>query len=167
MEEDDQPEISKSQRKRDMDELKKLGIELLEFSDDALRQLIMSDVLLEALRTARRITSNSARKRQMQYIGKLLKDVDAAPLHEAVAVRNHQHATHTREFHQIEVLRDKLIRDGDNALPEVLALFPRCDRQYLRKLLRQARNEPETKQPPRASRLLFRYLRELQEEPDY
>ncbi len=167
MEEDDQPEISKSQRKRDMDELKKLGIELLEFSDDALRQLIMSDVLLEALRTARRITSNSARKRQMQYIGKLLKDVDAAPLHEAVAVRNHQHATHTREFHQIEALRDKLIRDGDNALPEVLALFPRCDRQYLRKLIRQARNEQETKQPPRASRLLFRHLRELQEEPDY
>ena len=164
---DDQAEPSKSQRKRDMDELKRLGMELLEFSDDALRELLLPEVLLEALRTGKRITSNNARKRQMQYIGKLLKDVDAAPLHAAVDVRNHQHATHTREFHQLEELRDKLILEGDSALPAVLALFPRTDRQYLRKLIKQARKEHETRQPPRASRLLFRYLRELQEQPDY
>jgi len=165
-EDDAQTEISKSQRKRDMDELKKLGVELLEFSDDALRQLL-PEVLLEAIRIAKRITSNNARKRQLQYIGKLLKDIDAVPLHEAVAARNHQHATHTREFHQLETLRDKLITEGDSALPEVLALFPRTDRQHLRKLIRQARKEHETRQPPRASRLLFRYLREIQEQPDY
>jgi len=165
-EDDNQAEISKSQRKRDMDELKKLGVELLEFSDDALRQLL-PEALLEAMRTAKRITSNNARKRQLQYIGKLLKDIDPAPLREAVDARNHQHTTHTREFHQLEILRDKLIMEGDSALPGVLALFPRTDRQHLRKLIRQARKEQETGQPPRASRLLFRYLRELQEEPDY
>lgn len=165
-EDDNQAEISKSQRKRDMDELKKLGMELLEFSDDALRQLL-PEALLEAMRTAKRITSNNARKRQLQYIGKLLKDIDPAPLREAVDARNHQHATHTRGFHQLEVLRDQLIMEGDSALPGVLALFPRTDRQHLRKLIRQARKEQETGQPPRASRLLFRYLRELQEEPDY
>ncbi len=164
---DDQQEISKSQRKRDLHELKSLGIDLLEFSDDALRQLRMPDVLLEALRTAKRINSNSARKRQLQYIGKLLKDTDVTPLREAVEARKHQHATHTREFHQLEDLRDRLILEGDTALPRVLALFPRTDRQHLRKLVRQARREQETRQPPRASRLLFRYLRELQEEPDY
>ena len=167
MDDFDEDEISKSQRKRDLDELKKLGMELLEFSDDALRQLILEDVLLEAFRTAKRITSNNARKRQMQYIGKLLKNVDATPLREAVDARNHQHLTHTREFHKIELLRDKLILEGDGALPEVLALYPRTDRQYLRKLIRQARNEQQAKQPARASRLLFRYLRELQEEPEY
>jgi ribosome-associated protein len=116
-EDDDQAGISKSQRKRDMDELKKLGMELLEFSDDALRQLQMPETLLEAIRTGKRITSNNARKRQMQYIGKLLKDTDAAPLQEAVDARNHQHATHTREFHQLEELRDKLVLEGDSALP--------------------------------------------------
>ena len=167
MEDDDQLEISKSQRKRDLDELKKLGSELLEFSDDALRQLEMSEVLLAALRTARHITSNSARKRQMQYIGKLLKEEDADPLINAVNARHHQHATHTREFHKLEELRDKLIREGDSALADVLALFPRADRQHLRKLVRQARKELETKQPPHASRLLFRALRELQEQPEY
>ena len=164
----DEPEdISKSQRKRDLHELKMLGVDLLDFSDDALRQLHMPDTLLEALRTAKRINSNSARKRQLQYIGKLLKETDVTPLHEAVAARKHQHATHTREFHQLEDLRDKLILEGDSALPDVLALFPRTDRQHLRKLVRQARREQETRQPPRASRLLFRYLRELQEQPDY
>ena len=167
MEDDDQLEVSKSQRKRDLAELKKLGSELLEFSDDALRQLDMSGVLLEALRTAKRITSNSARKRQMQYIGKLLKDEDTELLLAAVAARQHQHDPHTRAFHQLEPLRDQLIKYGDSALPEVLSQFPRTDRQHLRKLVRQARNEQETKQPPRASRLLFRYLRELQEEPEY
>ena len=166
-EDQDQTEISKSQRKRDMDALKRLGMELLEFSDDALRQLQLPEVLLEALRTGKRITSNNARKRQMQYIGKLLKGIDAAPLQEAVAARDHQHATLTREFHQLEKLRDKLILEGDSALPAVLVLFPRTDRQHLRKLIRQARKEQETRQPPRASRLLFRYLRELQEQPDY
>jgi ribosome-associated protein len=167
MEDDDPFEISKSQVKRDLDELKKLGNELLEFSDDALRQLILSEVLLEALRTARRITSNSARKRQMQYIGKLLKNEDTDPLIDAVYAHQHQHATHTRDFHKLEELRDKLIREGDSALSDVLELFPRTDRQHLRKLVRQARNEQETKQPPRASRLLFRYLRELQEQLEY
>jgi ribosome-associated protein len=167
MQDDDQTEISKSQRKRDLDELKKLGMDLLEFSDDALCQLLLPEVLLEAFRTARRITSNNARKRQMQYIGKLLKDVDDTPLRKAVDARNHQHLTHTSEFHLIETLRDKLITEGEPALSEVLALYPRTDRQHLRKLIRQARNEQQTRQPPRASRLLFRYLRELQEEPDY
>lgn len=167
MENNDPLEVSKSQVKRDLDELKKLGSELLEFSDDALRQLILSEVLLEALCTARRITSNSARKRQMQYIGKLLKHEDTGPLIAGVNARRHQHATHTRAFHNLEELRDKLIREGDSALSDVMAVFPRTDRQHLRKLVRQARKEQETRQPPRASRLLFRYLRELQGQPEY
>jgi ribosome-associated protein len=166
-EHDDQTEASKSQRKRELDELKKLGLELLDFSDDALRQLMLPEVLLDAIRTAKRITSNGARKRQMQYIGKLMKEIDAAPVRQAVDDIKHQHSSRTREFHQIEILRDKLITNADNALPEVLAQFPRTDRQHLRKLVRQARNEQQARQPPRASRLLFRYLRELQEEPDY
>jgi ribosome-associated protein len=158
---------SKSQRKRDMAALRQLGIELLEFSDDALRQLDMPDNLLDALRTAKRISANSARKRQLQYVGKLLREIDVAPLQDAVEARRHQHATHTREFHQLETLRDRLLTEGDAALGDVLAVFPRADRQHLRKLVRQARRELETHQPHRAARLLFRYLRELQEAPDY
>lgn len=164
-EHDRQP--SKSQRKRELHALKDLGIRLLEFSDDSLRQLDIPEKLLEALLTAKRITSNVARKRQLGYIGKLMKEIDIEPVRAAVEAREHQHLTTTREFHLLESLRDRLLQEGDAALPGVLAQFPRADRAHLRKLVRQARNEAETRQPPRASRLLFRYLRQLQDEPDY
>ena len=162
---DEQSGISKSQRKRELDALKTLGWKLLEFSDDALRQLL-PDQLLEAIRTAKKIRSYGARKRQMQYIGKLMRDIDATPIRAAIAAREHQQDTSTRAFHQVEELRDRLISEGDSVIPDVLARFPHTDRQHLRKLVRQARKELETEQPPRAARLLFRYLRELQEEHD-
>jgi len=158
---------SKSQRKRDLDELKQLGTELLTFSEDALRQLLLPETLLEALRTAQRIKAHGALKRQMQYIGKLLRDVDASPIRAAIESRDRQHATHTREFHRLEALRDHLLTGENAALAEAMAQFPLADRQHLRKLVRQARKEKEQRQPPRASRELFRYLRELQEAPAY
>ena len=157
---------SKTSRKHDLGELKQMGKELLTFSDDALRQLQLPEELLEALRTGKKITSNSASKRQLQYIGKLMREINPDPVREAIKARDHQQSTHTREFHLLEELRDKLITEGDSALPEVLSHFPRTDRQHLRKLARQARSELANKQPARASRLLFRYLRELQEETD-
>jgi ribosome-associated protein len=162
-----QQEPSKSQRKRDLDELKQLGRELLGFSDDALRQLLLPETLLEALRTGQKIKAHGAQKRQLQYIGKLLREVDDKPIREAIEARGRQHASHTREFHQLEALRDTLLAEGDAALAEAMAKFPRADRQHLRKLVRQARHEHDQQQPPRASRQLFRYLRELQEAPDY
>lgn len=164
---DEPSEISKSQRKRELNELKTLGWKLLDFSDDALRQLLLPDKLLEAIRTAKRISAHGARKRQMQYIGKLMRDIDEAPVRAAIAAREHQQDTNTRAFHLLEELRDRLIAEGDSVIPEVLARFPHTDRQHLRKLVRLARKEVETRQPPRTSRQLFRYLRELQEEPDY
>lgn len=166
MDHDVYTDISKSQRKREMDELKQLGSELLEFTDDALRQLCLPDELLDAIRTAQRINSHGARKRQLQYIGKLMRGIDETPIRQAIEARDHQQSTHTREFHLLEELREKLLARGDSALPDVLAQFPRTDRQHLRKLVRQARKEQEAGQPPRAARLIFRYLRELQEESE-
>ncbi|MGB5307095.1 MAG: ribosome biogenesis factor YjgA [Gammaproteobacteria bacterium] len=166
MDHDVYTDISKSQRKREMDELKQLGSVLLEFTDDALRQLCLPDELLDAIRTAQRINSHGARKRQLQYIGKLMRGIDETPIRQAIEARDHQQSTHTREFHLLEDLREKLLARGDSALPDVLAQFPRTDRQHLRKLVRQARKEQEAGQPPRAARLIFRYLRELQEESE-
>ncbi|MGB5339830.1 MAG: ribosome biogenesis factor YjgA [Gammaproteobacteria bacterium] len=166
MDHDVYTDISKSQRKREMDELKQLGSELLEFTDDALRQLCLPDELLDAIRSAQRINSHGARKRQLQYIGKLMRGIDETPIRQAIEARDHQQSTHTREFHLLEELREKLLARGDSALPDVLAQFPRTDRQHLRKLVRQARKEQEAGQPPRAARLIFRYLRELQEESE-
>jgi len=160
-------EISKSQLKRDLEALKKLGWRLLEFSDDALRQLALPETLLDALRTAQRIKAHGARKRQMQFIGRLMRDIDTTPVRKAIDAADHQQSSQTKEFHLIEDLREKLLAEGDGALPGVLSHFPHCDRQHLLKLVRQAKKEQAAQQPPRASRLLFRYLRELQEEPGY
>ncbi len=167
MDHDDDTQISKSQRKRDLHALKELGIKLLDFGEDSLRRLDLPDDLLEALLTAKKITSNVARKRQLGYIGKLMKDIDPAPIRAIIEAREHQHLTSTREFHLLEQLRERLLTEGDAALPEVLAHFPRTDRQYLRKLLRQAQREQTSGQPPGAARRLFRYLRELQTAPDH
>ena len=160
-------QISKSQRKRDLHALKELGIKLLDFSDDGLRQLDLPEDLLEALLTAKKITSHVARKRQLAYIGKLMKTIDPAPIRAIIEAREHQHQTSTRQFHLLEHLREQLLLEGDAALPEVLAYFPRTDRQHLRKLVRQAQREQTSGQPAGASRRLFRYLRELQTAADY
>jgi len=160
-------QLSKSQRKRDMAELRELGGKLLEFSADALRQLDIPEILLEALLTAQRISAHGARKRQLGYIGKLMATIDTEPVRAAVAAREHQHDTATREFHRLERLREELLLRGDDAVPEVLALFPQAERSQLRKLARQARQEQETGQPRGAGKALFRHLRELQDEQAY
>ncbi|MEZ5543004.1 MAG: ribosome biogenesis factor YjgA [Pseudomonadota bacterium] len=159
----DHEAISKSQRKRDLGELKELGLKLLAFSEDSLRRLDLPEPLLEAVLEGKRITSHVARKRQLQYIGKLMKEFDAEPVRAAVAAREHQHDTSTREFHELEALRERLLAEGDAAIPAVLGLFPQSDRQHLRKLVRQARQQQLTGQPAGAARALFRYLRELQD----
>ncbi len=155
--------ISKSQRKRDMDALKRLGEELLDFDSAALGRLDLPENLLEAIETAKKIHAHGGRKRQLQYIGKLMRSVDPEPVRAAVEARRHNQATNTREFHLLEELREALITEGDSALATLLEHFPTADRQHIRKLARQARKEREMNQPPRAARRLFRDLRELQE----
>ena len=154
---------SKTRRKRDMEALQELGSELIEFSEEALAQLKLPEGLLDAIRDARNIHSRSARRRQLQYIGKLMRGIDPAPIRAAIDAREHQQETHTQAFHLLEELRDDLVLHGDSALGRVLEYFPQADRQHLRKLARQARREHDEHQPPKTSRRLFRYLRELQE----
>jgi ribosome-associated protein len=162
-EHNDQAPVSKTRRKREMEALQRLGEALLSFDAEALQQLGLPDQLLGALDTASRIKSHGARRRQLQYIGKLMRQVDTAPIEAAVHARQHQQSTNTRGFHQLEELREALITGGDATLATVQQQFPQADRQRLRKLARQARKEREDQQPPKAARTLFRYLRELQE----
>jgi len=160
-------EISKSQRKRDLDELKQLGRKLLDFSDTALQALSLPEQLLDAVYAARKIKSHGALKRQLQFIGKLLRDIDTAPIRSVLKEREGQYDLHTREFHALEELRDRLVAGDVTALAATMARHPFADRQHLRKLARLAHQEQEQHQPPHASRLLFRYLRELEEGSGY
>jgi ribosome-associated protein len=153
---------SKSAVKRALAALQDMGAELVQLSDRELARMPIEDeALAHAIAEARRIRSNSARKRQLQYIGKLMRKIDAEPLKRALGELHQQRRQHTDAFHQLEILRDTLLAEGPDAIAEVLEIYPDADRQHLRQLLRQHQKEVSTNKPPRTARKLFQYLREL------
>jgi ribosome-associated protein len=153
---------SKSARKREMTARQALGERLCALSPRELAQIpLPNDALLAAIEQSRQITANSARRRHMQFIGKLMRDIDPEPLREALDSLHAGHAEQTSQLHALEALRDDLLARGDAGIERVMARWPHADRQHLRQLLRQVQRESESSRPPAAYRKLFRYLREL------
>ena len=152
---------SKSQRKRDAKALQTLGAELVELSPSQLDQLQLSAELRDAIDLARRIREKSGRKRQLLYIGKLLRHVDAEPLQRQLDGIRLQDREAAARLHRLEHWRERLIDQGDAALADLLDEFPQADRQHVRQLARNARQERDHGQAPKTARQLFRYLRDL------
>lgn len=153
---DDVPFDSKSKRKRDMIALQKIGETLVELPAAQLSQVPLDIVLREAVIAARSLSNHGAKRRQLQYIGRLMRDVeDVAPIQEAInkfALKSQQSKA---KFHQIERWRDKLVVGEDDALQEFLEQFPDADRQQLRQLVRNAKK----KESP--DKVLFQFLKTL------
>ncbi len=165
MEEDDfGPDnfVSKSRRKREMTALQDMGAELVKLPRARLEKLDLPENLLGSLLEAQRLTSHGAIRRQMQYIGKLMRDVEVAPIAEQLAALRGESAAAKAEFHALENWRARLLGE-DQALTEWLARYPASDAQQLRQLIRNARKEDAEGKPPRSSRALFRLLREISE----
>ena len=99
----------------------------------------------------------------MQLIGKMLRSRDEEPIRTALDKLKNRHNQQVALFHKLEVLRDRLVEQGDDAVPEVLNLYPHADRQQLRAMIRNAQKEKATNKPPKAYRQIFQYLRELAE----
>ena len=156
---------SKSQRKREMTALQDLGGELVALSKERLAKIDMPERLRDALLEAQRITSHEARRRQMQYIGKIMRDVDAAPLRAAMDEINGISKAATIRQHQLERLRARLMED-EAVFSEVARDYPGADMQHLRQLRRNALKEALQNKPPRAYRELFRELREIEAQAD-
>ncbi len=153
---------SKSALKRRMTALQKLGETLVALSDKELAQMPIEDERVhEVILEARGIRSHSARRRHLQYLGKLMRDIDPAPIEAALDALHQRRRGDAAAFHQLEHWRERLLREGDSAVQALLEDFPAGDRQLLRQLVRQHRREAEAGKPPAASRKLFRYLREL------
>lgn len=150
---------SKSQKKREMHALQDLDEELVKLSQDRLDKLDLPDALYDAVMDARRFTKHEARRRQMQFIGKVMRDIDTEPIAEQLAEIKGESATAKAEFHALERWRDRLLAD-DAALTEWLAQHPSGDSQQLRNLIRNARKEAAAGKPPKSSRELFRWLRD-------
>lgn len=160
MEPPDKP--SKSQKKREMTALQGLGAELVELPRDRLAKIDLPEHLRDAVRDAQRFTQHGARRRQLQYIGRLMRELDPAPIQAALDEIRGVSAAATARAHALERLRTRLL-DDENVLGEIARDHPGADLQHLRQLRRKALDEHTQNKPPRAYRELFRALRELQE----
>ncbi len=155
---------SKTKIKQQMHDLQDIGEQLVELSADKLKQMDLPERLFDAVREMKRINKFGAQRRQMQYIGRLMRDVEPAPIIaklEAWSGKSHQHIAW---LHQLERWRDRLL-ENDAALTELLADHPEADAQRLRALVRNALKEKELAKPPKSYREIFQVLREILPEP--
>ena len=150
--------VSRTKKKQHVEELQKLGAALVDLPPMQLESLALPEVLMKAVLDAQRITSHEARRRQIQYIGKVMRKVDPEPVRAALAAVDGRSAAARAQQRRLESWRERLIGD-DAALTEYAGTHPGADLQALRTLIRNARKEIAESKPPRAQRELFRVLR--------
>lgn len=155
---DDLP--SKSQRKRDMDALQDIGEELTQLNEQQLASVDLPESLRDAVLEARAMKRTEARRRQMQYVGKLMRQVDPAPIRVKLDGFLSVSAEQTAQLHHIERWRERLI-DDPQAVSEFIAAYPEADSQQLRTLIRNVTTERERGKPPKHFRALFQMIRGL------
>ncbi|HXJ08643.1 MAG TPA: ribosome biogenesis factor YjgA [Burkholderiales bacterium] len=142
-----------------MHELQSLGAELVELAESQIAALDIPDELRQAVLEAKRIKSHEAKRRQLQYIGKRMRDVDPAPIREQLDALVGHSAQEAARHRRLEALREKLLDDA--ALTTYGAEHAGADLQALRTLIRNARREQKEGRPPRAFRELFRLLKSI------
>jgi ribosome-associated protein len=153
---------SKSQRKRDADAAQALGTRLIELKEAELKALDLPEPLFDAILLAKRITSRGGLARQRQYIGKLMRQLDLAPIEAALGEKSRVHALEAERHKRLESWRVRLLTEGPKAVDELLKWCPEADRKSLRALIDKATGakiDPASREA--ASRELFRTLRGL------
>lgn len=163
----DQPEKvndghpSRSERKREAERLQHLGQRITELKPSDLASIPLSEEMIAVITSYRKIQSFEARRRQLQFIGKLMRRIDSAPILEALDKLDGSSAAARYEFHQLEVWRERLIEDPQ-ALTEYLSEHPAADRQRLRQQLSRIAKAHDEAQRKSATKALFRLLREAE-----
>lgn len=152
---------SKSERKREALAVRRLAAELVGLADAQLVRIPLDEDVTAAVREARRIGSNIARKRQLQYIARLLRRGEVTPVVEAMDGLRAEARQLTARHRRAEAWRDRLIESGDQALSELIAARPDLDAQALRQAMRNAIRERQQQRSPGAARALFRLLHDL------
>ena len=152
---------SKSQIKRELQELQKLGERLTKEAAGVIARMPLSATMQDALAEARRIKSHIALRRHYRRLGKLLRSEELVAIQQVIDEIDHKHQAGVGSFHTLERWRERLINGDSKDFGHFLAAYPDADRQHLRQLIQAARLEREREQPPVAYRKLFKYLREL------
>lgn len=158
-------EKSKSQIKREMDALQDLGKRLTQLNSEQLDQVPMPDTLDNAVREHQRLKKGEALRRQLQFIGRIMRKLDdeeVDAISHAINVFDASQVEHTQRFHQIESWRDRLLTEKA-ALTDYLEQHPEADVQHLRQLIRNTQKELGQQKNLGSSRKLFKYLREIAE----
>ena len=155
----DEP-VSKTRRKREMTELQSLGAALVELPETQVQAMGLDERLAQAVLEAKRMRSHEAKRRQLQYIGRLMRELDPEPIRAQLAATEGSSAQAAAAHRRLEAWRERLITD-DAALTSFAAEHPAADLQALRALIRNARKEQKEGKPPRAYRELFRAIKAL------
>lgn len=156
---------SKTAVKREMEALQQLGADIVELSDKYISRIPLQGLLQEAIIQARGMKHREGRRRQLQYIGKLMRK--AENIEEIQSAYNKiltLGQEHNKIQHTCEKWRDRLTDEGNTALQEFLTEFSGADVQHLRQLIRNTQKEKSQAKPPTTSRKLFRYIRTLVED---
>jgi len=151
---------SKTQRKKAVAALQDLGAELVNLNSDQLATLVLPENLRDAVAAAQHITKFEARRRQLQYIGKLMRAVDPEPIREQLEAWKAESQRHVARLRNAERWRERLLLE-ESALQELVGAYPSADTNQLRMLIRNALRERTENRPPRSYRALFQMLREL------
>jgi ribosome-associated protein len=155
MEDDDF--ISKTRRKKQMTELQDMGKELVKLAPEQLARIDMPEALRDAITACRKFTKHEAVRRQMQYIGRIMRDIDAGPIAAQLAAMHAPSRKQTALFHLAEKWRDDLLAD-DEAVVRFVHEFPEADPHRLRTLAEKANAERNALKPPKHYRELFHVL---------
>jgi len=156
--------ISKSQVKRECDALQKLGEQLLELKPSELEKIALPEKLSAAIAEGKRLQARGALKRQRQYIGKLMREVDAECIEKQLALIQHQHDFNIARGKQTERWRDRLLSGDNHVLGELIDAYPDIDRQHINQLVRQSKREHDAGKPPTSARKLYKYLHQVSEQ---
>ncbi len=159
---------SKTKRKQAMHELQALGEALIDLPKDALKRTLakldLSETLTDAIWAAHKMTKlNEAKRRQVQYVGKLMRDIEPAPIREALDALKGASAAENAKMHRVEKLRAQLLED-EKVLTKVGDTFPGADLGQLRQLRRNALKEAEGNKPPKSFRLIYQFLKQLEDD---
>lgn len=159
-----QAPLSKTRRKQQMEELQSLGEDLVELSSERIKNIDIPEDLRSAVSDAQRMSRHDeAKRRQMQYIGKIMRHVDVEPIRAALALVRGESASETARLHRLERLRTKLLAD-ETVLHVIATDYPSVDLQHLRSLRRAALKEHEQNKPPRSFRAIYQLLKDLEQE---
>lgn len=157
---------SKSQVKREMHALQALGERIVDMNEKQLASIPLSEEMLDAIYIARKMPPKEARRRQIQYIGRLMREGNHEEIQAAVDKMQNRSDQYIHRQHQVERYRDLLIEGDKPAFQQLVNSCPGIDVQHLRQLVRAAQKDKEENKPPANARKLFAFIRESLEAQD-